>query len=627
MKNIIRYFAWTLVLPFLFSCQPEAITHPDQSKIPSASDLKVVSAIDSMNRVTFAISNTGCVPIWIYDGSIVGTGNGFTMQFVNAGDYTMEVKAMNQNGQSDGSISYTFNVPTTYVPPYDPAADLKLLTGGSTKQWHIDGTIVGHMGCGPSVAESASWWGAAVNDKKDWSVYDNVVTFGSDYSYTLDPVDGKIYVNKDCTYQPASNPNDGNDYNATCEKVSTTFTLKKGTDDNAYLYLTLPANTIFSYLPNDDFLKNPQFIVKEISAGKLVLATWNGGIAWQFILTPVDPNAGLSDTDKLTGGSSRSWMMDYATAGHLGCGPDATNPGGWWSAQPFEKINWGLYDDVLTFNSDGSYTFDPGVGGKVYVNKGCTFEPSNNPKDDNDYNVAISKQTSTFTLNGDKLTFPANTHIGYMSSDAQFANPTFTVTIITNDVLELVYNGNGIAWHWRFVRVGYAGDAVAEGDYAKSLALGKWTWDPSIQGHMGCGPTGGDGLGWWSAAPNDKKDWHLYDDVLTFGSDGKYTFDPVDGQTYVNKDSGFQSEKYLNDNNDYCVTVDKQTVDYKFAKEADGKWYVTLPANTLFSYLPNAAALTNPHYYVFSMTPYFADFIIDDGANIAWRYHFKRVIE
>ena len=32
-------------------------------------------------------------------------------------------------------------------------------------------------------------------------------------------------------------------------------------------------------------------------------------------------------------------------------------------------------------------------------------------------------------------------------------------------------------------------------------------------------------------------------------------------------------------------------------------------------------------YNSLNMTPYFADFIIDDGANIAWRYHFKRVIE
>lgn len=626
MKIIIKYFACIAVLSLLFGCQPEAVTHPDQSKIPSASDLQVTSTMDEKNFVTFNIGNKGCIPVWIYDGSVLGTGNGYVMQFVEAGDYSMEVKAYNRNGMSDGSVQYTFNVPTTYVPPYDPAVDMKLLTGGSSKQWHVDGTLAGNLGCGESVDKSDGWWSSPVNDKKDWSLYDNVITFGSDYSFSFDPADGKIYVNAGCTYQPESNTNDGNDYLATCEAVKTTFTLAKGTTDD-YLYLTLPAGTPFSYIPNDDFLKNPKLIVKELSAKLIVLVYWNGIIAWQYKLSPVDPNAGASDFDKLTGGDSRSWMLDYASAAHLGCGENSSNPVGWWAAQPFEKAGSGLYDDVLTFNSDGSYSFDPGFGGKVYVNKGCTFESSNNPNDGNDYQVAVEKQTSTFALNGDKLTFPANTHIGYMSSDAQFANPAFTVTLITDDVLEMNYDGSGISWHWRFVRVGYEGDEIAADRYAAALTYGKWTWDPSVKGHFGCGPTGSAGLDWWSAEPYDKKDWHLYDDELTFGADGKYTFDPVDALTYANKDCGVQADKYLGDNNDYCIDAEVRTVAYTFAKEDDGRYYVTLPANTLFSYLPNAAMYASPRYYVYKMTPYFVDFIGDDGANIAWRYHFKRMID
>lgn len=36
---------------------------------------------------------------------------------------------------------------------------------------------------------------------------------------------------------------------------------------------------------------------------------------------------------------------------------------------PWIKMGVGMYDDILTFAMDKTYTMDPGAGGTIYVNK------------------------------------------------------------------------------------------------------------------------------------------------------------------------------------------------------------------------------------------------------------------
>ena len=149
---------------------------------------------------------------------------------------------------------------------------------------------------------------------------------------------------------------------------------------------------------------------------------------------------------------SRTWRINYAEQGHMGCGEPGTDGSNWWSAAPGDKADWGVYDDRLTFTANGGYTYDPGEGGTLYVNTGCSIFSQFNTNDGQDFmaNVSAQEATYSFDVDGEKviLKLPANTQFPYISSDAQFANPVFTVTKLTNSEMVLLYEGDGITWRF-----------------------------------------------------------------------------------------------------------------------------------------------------------------------------------
>ena len=54
----------------------------------------------------------------------------------------------------------------------------------------------------------------------------------------------------------------------------------------------------------------------------------------------------------MSGGTSKEWMVAKDEAGHLGCGETGTDGLGWYSATANEKADMGLYDDIVTFDSE-----------------------------------------------------------------------------------------------------------------------------------------------------------------------------------------------------------------------------------------------------------------------------------
>jgi hypothetical protein len=156
---------------------------------------------------------------------------------------------------------------------------------------------------------------------------------------------------------------------------------------------------------------------------------------------------------------SRTWRINYAEQGHMGCGEPGTDGSNWWSAAPGDKADWGVYDDRLTFDPIGGYIYDPGEGGTVYVNNGCSIFPEYNTlvQEDGskiDFMAPVEYQTSSYKFDvvGDKivLQLPKETLFPYLSSDAQFANPVFTVSKLTNSEMILLYEGEGITWRFMF---------------------------------------------------------------------------------------------------------------------------------------------------------------------------------
>lgn len=494
MKTTLKYIALSMSAALMAACSPDYIT-PDQAKLPQAADFDVqVEVNQETNYVTFNMNNNGIVPVWIVgatdpidnaNGSKVTgknyayTGNGLLLRFRDEGKHTVEVKAYNAHGISVGSQMVEFTLNNTYRDPFDPAPYIKALSDGSTKTWEWNHTVAGHFGCGPFGGTGTEWWSAGAEEKKDWSLYDDKITFGADGSYIYDPGDGQLYVNANSGIKPEYAT--GEDYLVPWEKTTATYSVESNWNDAGVeeIYITLPKGTPMSYVADQTELDDPRYLVLESKPAdmkkclKLVanLKTSGNpdGIAWHYEFVK-EGSAGGDVTDPLYGKTSKTWVLDSEANGHLGCGPDQANAAGWWAAGPNEKAGFGLYDDEITFYADGKYVFNPGADGKIYINKEVTaIGPGTTQSED--YDIDWTVQESTYTLNGDVLTFPEGVVIGYVANNESVTNPTYVITENTEDKLVIVANFSGISWQYIYKPKPDVFDVDGPGNFWKSASV------------------------------------------------------------------------------------------------------------------------------------------------------------
>lgn len=499
MKTTLKYIALSMSAALMAACSPDYIT-PDQAKLPQAADFDVqVEVNQETNYVTFNMNNNGIVPVWIVgatdpidnaNGSKVTgknyayTGNGLLLRFRDEGKHTVEVKAYNAHGISVGSQMVEFTLNNTYRDPFDPAPYIKALSDGSTKTWEWNHTVAGHFGCGPFGGTGTEWWSAGAEDKKDWSLYDDKITFGADGSYIYDPGDGQLYVNANSGIKPEYAT--GEDYLVPWEKTTATYSVESNWNDAGVeeIYITLPKGTPMSYVADQTELDDPRYLVLESKPAdmkkclKLVanLKTSGNpdGIAWHYEFVK-EGSAGGDVTDPLYGKTSKTWVLDSEANGHLGCGPDQANAAGWWAAGPNEKAGFGLYDDEITFYADGKYVFNPGADGKIYINKEVTaIGPGTTQSED--YDIDWTVQESTYTLNGDVLTFPEGVVIGYVANNESVTNPTYVITENTEDKLVIVANFSGISWQYIYKPKPDVFDVDGPGNFWKSASVSMTYW-------------------------------------------------------------------------------------------------------------------------------------------------------
>lgn len=499
MKTTLKYIALSMSAALMAACSPDYIT-PDQAKLPQAADFDVqVEVNQETNYVTFNMNNNGIVPVWIVgatdpidnaNGSKVTgknyayTGNGLLLRFRDEGKHTVEVKAYNAHGISVGSQMVEFTLNNTYRDPFDPAPYIKALSDGSTKTWEWNHTVAGHFGCGPFGGTGTEWWSAGAEEKKDWSLYDDKITFGADGSYIYDPGDGQLYVNANSGIK--SEYATGEDYLVPWEKTTATYSVESNWNDAGVeeIYITLPKGTPMSYVADQTELDDPRYLVLESKPAdmkkclKLVanLKTSGNpdGIAWHYEFVK-EGSAGGDVTDPLYGKTSKTWVLDSEVNGHIGCGPDQANAAGWWAAGPNEKAGFGLYDDEITFYADGKYVFNPGADGKIYINKDVTaIGPGTTQSED--YDIDWTVQESTYTLNGDVLTFPEGVVIGYVANNESVTNPTYVITENTEDKLVIVANFSGISWQYIYKPKPDVFDVDGPGNFWKSASVSMTYW-------------------------------------------------------------------------------------------------------------------------------------------------------
>ncbi|MBR1894163.1 MAG: hypothetical protein IJ823_02785 [Bacteroidales bacterium] len=473
MKTIWQYIAIAALAVSAAACTPE-YPEPKASGLPQASDLDVNITVDqTTNYVTFVMNNKGVVPVWIFgDQKIDGktskkysyTDNNVRLRFRDAGEYTVEVKAYNANGISTGSLVKTFNLENTYRDPFDPSPYINAISGGSSQDWVWNNTEDGHFGCGP-VGNPLGWWSCGANGKAGF-LYDDVMTFSADGSYTFTSEDGMAYANTGSEYM--SEYNTGEDYLFPAETKTTKYTFENSWNDAGIeeIYLVLQSGSILSYVPHKSAVEEPRFQVLETKTANMkkklqlmsTVYTPNNtdGISWYYEFVPKGSVVGAADP--LYGYESKIWVLDSDKQGYMGCGPDAGNPTGWWNAAPHDKDAFSLNDDEITFFANGKYVYDPGENGMTYCNWESGWNPDGYYSGDGstDYDAPAERQESTYTLgsdaNGDYIELPAGILFTYVPRPEVLTQPTkLYIKENTAEKLVLVPYFEGIiAWQLIF---------------------------------------------------------------------------------------------------------------------------------------------------------------------------------
>ena len=292
MKNLFKYTMGVLMAgAMMTACSPESFDGADPNGIPEVNGVDFNISVDQETNQMIATytPQPGTYPVWILNGNTYSTLQEVGYNNPEAGTYTIEMKIGNRNGFSQGTVSKTFTFNETKI---DYSADFRRITG---KEWRIANKEVAHMGCGPAGTAGTEWWSAQPNDKKDFGVYDDRITFTADTrkggTYTYDAgADGMTYVNWGTSFNPTgAEP----DVDVALGNQTSTWSFEVYDWEDAegnvtkQTYIQLGENTLFPYISSNAQYENPKFRIETLTATKMVLVydAPDRSIAWRFILT------------------------------------------------------------------------------------------------------------------------------------------------------------------------------------------------------------------------------------------------------------------------------------------------------------------------------------------------------
>ena len=272
------------------SCSPDSFEGADPNGIPTVSGLDFNMTVDQeTNQMVVSYTPApGTYPIWILNGTQYSTLPEVGYKNAEAGTYTVELRLGNRNGISQAGLKKEFTFNETKI---DYTSDFRKITG---KEWRFANKEVGHLGCGPAGTAATEWWSAQPDDKKDFGMYDDRITFtaenrkGGTFTYNAGE-DGKTYVNTGTTKW---GPSDA-DFDATIGNQTSTGSFEvydwQDAEGNVtpQTYIQLAEDTAFPYISSDAQYENPKFRIETLTAKKLVLIyeTPDRSIAWRFIFT------------------------------------------------------------------------------------------------------------------------------------------------------------------------------------------------------------------------------------------------------------------------------------------------------------------------------------------------------
>ena len=291
MKNLFKYSIGVLFAGLtMTACSPEEFDGADPNGLPTVSGVDFNISVDQETNQMVAnyTPQAGTYPIWILNGTQYSTLSEVGYNNPEAGTYSVELKLGNRNGISQASVSKNFTFNETKI---DYSADFRRICD---KEWRFANKEAAHLGCGPAGTAGTEWWSAAPDDKKDFGMYDDRITFTADtrkggtFNYNAGE-DGKTYVNTGTTKWGHEDA----DWDATIGNQTSTWSFEiydwEDADGNVskQTYIQLAPNTAFPYISSDAQYENPKFRIESMTAKKLVLVyeTPDRSIAWHFIFT------------------------------------------------------------------------------------------------------------------------------------------------------------------------------------------------------------------------------------------------------------------------------------------------------------------------------------------------------
>ena len=100
------------------ACSPDEFSGADKNGLPVIGDRTIeVETDQETNTAVFSLSGDfkGCYPVWYLDGKMYSILPKTSYSSMEEGTHELEVKLMNRNGQSQGSLTGSFHFNETKI--------------------------------------------------------------------------------------------------------------------------------------------------------------------------------------------------------------------------------------------------------------------------------------------------------------------------------------------------------------------------------------------------------------------------------------------------------------------------------------------------------------------------------
>ena len=428
---------------------------------------------ETPNVIRFSFSGEKVSPFWRVrkpDGSYLESNSReFTLRYYMKGKYDGTLTAYGSGGEGE-PVSFTFNVTEN-----DPI--VKKLTGdGTQKVWVWNWSVDKHFGEGSLESTEPDWWPVGAWEMKDYSMYDDELSFVTDsWDYILD-AKGKIYA--DGTVLPIFYPDI---FKKGSRATVIDYVQPEGqkwaiyADENDKLYLSFSEGGFPSY-PAYPTALGGAYEITELTDDVLALrfdtgSADNGAWYYRFVLKGTQPETGGGDKpDKpdqpdtptmnelekaLTtnaDGSQKVWMWDHTNPGHYGEGDANAMEPDWWSVGADEMAAYSMYDDELEFHYEG-HAYILRANGYVYCDRGALAAMGHEGNEATNIEYTQPEGQTWGIVNEDGADWLRFSEGAFPSAIPvpQAIGGKFRILSLTDDCLYLRLQTPDDSWYYKFV--------------------------------------------------------------------------------------------------------------------------------------------------------------------------------